>query len=1036
MTITGFRPPSDTAAVIPLDASQAAVAGLGDAESALVVGAPGSGKTTTLIETVAERILDRGWRPAEVLALTSSRTTAARLRDRLGLRLAVTTTGPLARSVASLAFENVRHVFRDAGVAPRLITGGEQDGDIAALLAGQLDDGSGPNWPPHLGPEVRAVRAFRTELRELMMRATELGITPAELRRLGESGDRQEWVAAADFIDDYLGVVATSREHQFDSAELARFAVAALRRDEVSDTVRALRLVLVDDVHELTASGVELLGALAARGVAVIAFGDPDVATGAFRGGSAEVVGALGRRIGVPGLRTLVLERVYRHGPLLRGFTRAVTDRIGTAGVVGHRRAASGASGGSVVTVQAPTPARQWAAVAARLREQHLLHGVPWSAMAVIVRSGGQLPQAARALATAEVPTRTSVGASALRDDRAARCLLQVVAVAIGHRALDAEVATELLLGPVCGLDRLALRRLRLALRAEELAGGGSRHADDLVVEALAAPGRFASLDAAVARRADRLARLLAELAEHGARGASAEELLWQAWERSGLRSTWTREAQGSGVVAADAGRCLDGVVALFTAAKRFVEREPDAPPRVFLGRVLDAEVPEDTLSPRPLADTVLVTTPNGAVGLEFDIVVIGGLQDGVWPNLRLRGSLLHAAELVAPGGDPAAPATVIDARREVLSDELRMFALAVSRARRDVILAAVSNDDESPSPFFGLAPAESEAAESGQHAMTLRGLTGRLRRELTAAGRSPGSREHAAAALARLALEGVPGAHPDEWHGLKPPSTDERLFLDDEAVPVSPSKLQAFEDSPLDWFVESIAGSEPSTAMALGTVVHWAMETATGVALAEVWGAIESRWGELVFESEWVSEREKTVARRLAAGIAEYLADFERDGKTMVAAEGRFGMRIGRAAISGAIDRVERGLDGRVTIVDLKTGRPVTKQSEIDAHPQLGMYQLAYHDGSLDDALAAHGDHSAGGAKLLFVRDGVRGKSYREGVQAPFEADGLDELRRRIETAAELMAQATFEGAADPVGWGAQVASRRLQRVRPVSSD
>ena len=140
------------------------------------------------------------------------------------------------------------------------------------------------------------------------------------------------------------------------------------------------------------------------------------------------------------------------------------------------------------------------------------------------------------------------------------------------------------------------------------------------------------------------------------------------------------------------------------------------------------------------------MTTPSGAVGLEVDVVVIAGLQDGVWPNLRLRGSLLHPQELVraATGqGDIR-----IDARKEVLDDELRMFALAVSRARRQVILAAVANDDEAVSVLFGLLPPDAQSVRETTP-LSLRALTGRLRRELVGSG--PGA-PSAASALARLA--------------------------------------------------------------------------------------------------------------------------------------------------------------------------------------------------------------------------------------------------------------------------------------------
>jgi superfamily I DNA/RNA helicase/RecB family exonuclease len=1049
MAITGFRQEGSLASrrsPIELDVSQQAVLDLADESSAAVIGAPGSGKTTTLIELVAHRVEQRGFAPEDLLVLTSSRTTATRLRDILALRLGVPTNGPIARTVNSLAFEIVGNSARAAGVeAPRLATGGDQDSDIAQLIEGHIDDGSGPAWPGQLTPEVRRLRGFRTELRELLGRSTEYGVTPERLRVLGEQRDRPEWVAAAEFIADYLAVVSSSRPNQLDSTELVQFAIAALGRGEGGASVDRLRVVIVDDLQEATRSTIGLLAALAARGVSVVAFGDPDVAANAFRGGEPDALARLGVLLTLPHLATLTLSTVHRQGATLRGFTRRITERIGTAGVFGQREAQSASDGDAppapVLKILAESPARQWAGIARQLRERHLLDGIPWNRMTVIVRSGAQVPQIARALALAEVPTRTSVGGQALRDDHSARALLTVVDVGVGRTPLDPAIAADLLLGPFGGLDKLAVRRLRLALRAEELAGEGHRSSDELLVDALGAPGRFATIDHRVGRNADRLSATLAAIGLASGEGATIEELLWLAWDRSGLAPEWFARATSAGIAADEANRDLDGVVALFTAAKRFVERQPATAPSVFLDGVLDAEVPEDTLSPQSLADAVLVTTPSGTVGLEFDIVTIAALQDGIWPNLRLRGSLLNPQELVRVMtrlGD-----VVLDERRQVRDDELRMFALALSRARQQVILAAVENEDESPSVLFSLAPADAPVLDTATlRPLTLRALTGRLRRELTqerrsAVNRAAGDRAAAASALARLALERIPGADPGDWHGLVDVSTTDPIFADDEQVPVSPSRLEAFEESPVDWFIDSVSGTQSSTAMGLGTIVHWAMETATDSTVDAVWTAIEGRWNELTFESPWFAEQQKRAARMLAAGVAEYLADFARDGKTLVGAESRFSIDLDRATVNGSIDRVERSADGSVVIVDLKTGTPIVTQPKVDAHPQLGTYQLAYVHGVLDEFLEELGEHRAGGAKLLFVKKGTRGKLYREGTQAPLDEEQLEGFRTRIRQAAIGMAAAAFDGALDLDAWGSfDVGTKKLHRVRSVASD
>jgi superfamily I DNA/RNA helicase/RecB family exonuclease len=1051
-------PAGPTSGAIEPDTAQRAVIELADDASAAVIGAPGTGKTTTIVELVADRVLERGWAPDELLVLSSSRAAATRLRDRLALRLGRPSTGPLARTVSSLAFEIVGAAARaDGAEPPRLVTASELDADIAAILEGHIETGTGPQWPELLDAGVRRLRGFRTELRDLMARATEYDIDPARLRELGRATGRPEWVAGADFIEDYLRIVSTSRESQLDPAELARFAVAEIAQGRPGDRVSRLRLVLVDDLQEATESTVAIIRALASRGIAVIAFGDPDVAANAFRGGEPSALGRLGAELGGLDIPTLLLDTAHRQSPPLRALTAAITARIGTAAAGSQRRAHAGrpaepdAAAPVLARIEATTPARQWAAVARTLREEHLLRGVPWSRLAVVVRSGALAPGVARALALAEVPTRMSGGGVTLRDDTAARALLTIVDIAVGRTPLTPELAAEVLTGPFGGLDPLTLRRLRLALRAEELSGGGTRSTGELLVEALEQPGRLVTIDSRPARAASRLADTLAALRTSD---GSIEDLLWIAWDRSGLATPWRDQALGSGVAAVEANRLLDGVVALFSAAKRFAERRPDTPPAEFLAEVLDAEVPEDLIAPARSDEAVLVTTPSGTVGLEFDTVVVAALQDGVWPNLRPRGSLLSAPRLLralaAEGG-----ADTIDDRKLVLDDELRMFALATSRASERVILAAVANDDESPSPFFSLLPTLPGVTvplidSSTMPPLSLRGVTGRLRRALADPRTPRGEAQAAASSLAELARLRLPGADPADWHGIVALSTTAELFEGD-TVPVSPSRIERLEESPLDWFLETIAGGDSGVIAGVGTIIHWAMETVDDPQVENLWRAVESRWGELVFDAPWLAERQRGLARTFTEGLAEYLRDFAAVRSRLVAAEGRFSLRYGelppreedetepRPAIEvrGSIDRVEQASDGSVVIVDLKTGRPITSAAAIASHPQLGAYQLAYAAGEFDAALEGTA-HSPGGAKLLYVREGKDGKRYREGIQTALDAEGLAAVEARIRQAATIIAAAEFDGAVELEQFGGfgTTPRLRLHRVRAVSSD
>ncbi|TFB51262.1 ATP-dependent helicase [Cryobacterium tagatosivorans] len=1068
MTTPGFErrtDPDTSTDADHLDDSQRAVLGLADGASAAVIGAPGTGKTTTLVELVADRVLRRGYSPSEVLVLVPTRSGATALRDRLALRLGVPTNGPLARTANSLAFQVVRDAeARADGTSPTLLTGGEQDQIIAELLAGHLADGTGPNWPDPLGPEVRRLRGFRTELRDLMMRAVEYGVTPARLAALGRDAERPEWVAAAEFIRGYEEVKDQTRPGQYDSTELAQYAAAVVQAAPRGHTptgalgaLDGLRLIVLDDAQETTQGTLELLARFAARGVAIVAFGDPDISTGSFRGAHPDALGRLGAYLGVDTAPALILGRVYRHGPALRAVVHEITGRIGAA-AAGTQRSVSVSPAVTVraAPVQAAiaaSPAEQLAVIARRLRERHVIGGVPWGQMAVIVRTGSLVPALSKGLAALEVPTQVATAQTALRDEHAVRAFILALEVTLGRRALDADAAVDLLRGPLGGLDPITLRRLRAALRQQALSSDdegadAGRSPDQLLVEALTVPGALAMIDNRTARKTTAFGESLRTAAAEYRAGATIEELLWGLWQRSRLADVWFDQSAGTGIVADEANRNLDAIVALFAAAQRFVERTPAAPPLLFLEHLVDTDVPEDTLAPRALGDAVVVSTPSGSIGREFEVVVLAGLQENVWPDLRIRGSLLGAGELAAVASREDRDA---DPRRAVLHDELRMFAQAASRATGELLLTAVDDEDHQRSVFAtrlleNLLPDKALKADSASlYPLSLRGMVGRLRSELTGALRRAAGPDEltgrraqdAAATLARLARESVPGAAPLEWYGIRGQSTTRPLNdpdAGDGPVRVSPSKMSAVETCPLHWMIGQVGGGGGSTAANLGTIIHKVMEDATDISPESLWQHVEARWGELVFDADWQSRLHKLEARTLTDRLASYLRDAERAGTTLLSAEGRFTLEVGGAVLSGTVDRVEQLSDGRAVIVDLKTGKgDPTADSGVAEHPQLGAYQLAFHDGAI--AGIPPGTELAG-ARLLIVSSGTQKQNYRNPTQQAFTPEQVETFRSRVGDDAKVMGGAVFlaeiaNHCLDPWSFG----SCRIHVIKQVSS-
>lgn len=996
-----------------LDPAQQAVVDLPPTASGVVVGAPGTGKTTALVARVAG-LVAAGVDPDAVLVLTPSRQTATALRDRLALTVGRATTGPLARSVASFAYQIVRATEVAAGEEPpQLLTGGDEDQLIEDLLEGDAEDeahGRG-RWPAGLTATVRSTKGFRTEVRTFLAECTTLGIESDRLRALGAAHAVPVWESMASFLDEYLQVRADMRGAHRDAAGLVREAVGVLRTappgSEIADRAA---VIVVDDAQELTLGAVEMLEACRDRGVAVLAFGDPDVGSGTFRGATPENFARLATSLGP----LSVLTRTHRGTAFQNTLVGRVTQRIGAAGIVAHRSAAAEVPpDGSVRALTLRSPAEEYDAIARLLRERHVHDGVAWSQCAVIAHDTRQVTALEAQLAAREVPTRASGPGRPLGTLAPVRDLLRLIELA-ARTDWSFEDVAQALVSTGGGLDPVSLRRLRSALRHAELASGGARSGRDLLVSAMRQPLEFELLDTREARRAAGLAQTLAVLRENLARGATAHELLWTAWDRTGLQRVWSELSRGHGPLAEQADRDLDAVVALFQAAKRFVERSLDADPRVFVRSILDSAVAEDRLEAPTAGEAVRILTPAGALGAEFDTVVIAGVQDGVWPNTRLRGSLLETWRLAdAATRSEAGAISTLDRRRAAMHDELRLLARALSRATRRVFVTAVDDDDTGPSVFFEFLPDPERYALD--HPLSLRGLVAQHRRALTGSP-AQGRAEHAAGQLAVLADAGVPGAAPQEWFGVAPVTSVGPLRdLAVEDVRVSPSRLHALEECQLNWVIGDLGGDPGGTTAGVGTIIHAALEHAEGSDEAGLWREVEARWGELTFEAQWRDRAERARARELIRRLHSYLRTFAADGGRLIGAEPHFEVAVPLAdaeafdhgaILSGYIDRVELSAQGSVVIVDLKTGKrePQTDAKVLD-NPQLGAYQLAFESGAIPAAAGL----PAGGAKLLVLRPTATRVDYATPWQPPFDEEQRAAFLSRIRTAVDVMRGTSF---------------------------
>ena len=531
------------------------------------------------------------------------------------------------------------------------------------------------------------------------------------------------------------------------------------------------------------------------------------------------------------------------------------------------------------------------------LLEDRIYGNRPYRESAIIVRNGADVARIRRVLSASGIPSRTSAALVPVRDEPAVRPFLDALSLLVyarkrgekalnpavtgaGYEALSPDEAEEimrqslddviaeenrsnplngansaitLLTSRLGGASSMDVRRLRQQLRSVELQTGGHRPSDDLLLGALLHPETLP--EEGVGRAVHRIAAVLSAGRKALARtDSTSTEVLWALWEASGLEKTWVAQTRGAGPEADAAHRNLDAMIGLFEAADRFDEQMRGAGAEQFLDFIDAQDLPMDTLAARGVRqDAVEILTPALAAGQSWRTVYVCGLQEGSWPNTTVRGSLLATGDLVdicdarmrrpAPAnpatpaeGEPAPPARIRsypERVRDTRHDELRMFAVAATRASTRLVLTAVRNEDEAPGEFFDFVvptDAENDSPEVPitrvRRPATLRSLVAELRRtlvedaltamsaedaELKNAAGSPGSEAHvpeahapdapdtaedaqnpeaalnpeaaafrfdaASRTLARLARVQAPGASPEQWGGLLPLSSTEPFF-------------------------------------------------------------------------------------------------------------------------------------------------------------------------------------------------------------------------------------------------------------------
>lgn len=914
----------------------------------LLVGTAGTGKTTELQRRAVELL-----RGNESVTLIARNRPAAR-----ALRLQITkevgaTDGLTVATVHSLALGLIKRGWRLLGYErePALVSAPEQVARVQSMLREPSEQARWERFP-----RARTMVGFAADLRSFIARALDADESPERLSERASFAAQSSreaqahLVEAAAFYGRYLE--ASRLDCEIDHGTAIRQAATLLELDSDSPTATEAHLafiaaarseaghVLVDDLQVLTPAMLRFVSALA--GASMTAALDPEGPSFAFRGGTELIEDGFSQRFHP--LDRLELAQTFRPTPA----------------VSSHRFA---------------HPADQRASMVHEIRRAHGDLKLAYSDIAILVqRIGPEVQAIRRTLERALIPV-TVVGENrALHAEAALAPMIDLLDCACDVTT-RAEVLPRILTSPMYGLDSFGLRELNRAARRKgtDLAG------------LLADPS---DLHESYQQALMSLHVFLDELAGKQAEW-SADRAWWWLWTGAPDSQGRPRFRHFIDLVEAGPESALDAVDAFATHIGRAAERRAS----VTLFEVIET-MRAATFGAEPWGapderrpNSVRIMTPFGALGREFELVIVPDCVDGSFPSQRPHTPLFDITDLMARRSD-------IDRQRRHAEHESRVFRSMIDRARQRVLLlcAEDANGIALPSPialergwmFTDPVPSPPSTVFSRDDLEAIQ------RKRLADVHSSAELKKEALGVLARLR-----GVEPEDWW-YEQEWTRTDGMIRSEPFRTSYSKLESYENCPLSYLYGSEAGLDQggSPATAVGTWVHNVFERASRQIMEgeppaskeQMLAWLEEQWDPTVFDNAAVEHRrrlesEKMISRWLMHDVHE----------PVQAVEQGFVFEEGIATVRGFIDRIAGRKHGNGSeIIDYKTGASLPSQDEVENSLQLAIYHLAVER---DPAMAGFAPVKA--AALRFMGKGQERRPYASRRFVPDDDYGVRAAER-----------------------------------------
>ena len=587
----------------------------------LILAGAGSGKTRVLTTRIAWLVSTGQVTPSGLLAVTFTNKAAKEMLTRLSAMLPINVRGMWIGTFHGLCNRLLRSHYRDAGLPQlfQILDSADQQASIKRLLkALNVDD---EKYPPR-------------DLQNFINAQKEQGLRPAAV----EAWD--DWTRRR--VELYAAYEAQcQREGVVDFAELLLRSYELLERNEPlrRHYQERFRHILVDEFQDTNVLQYKWLKLLAGSGASLFCVGDDDQSIYAFRGAEVGNMRDFEREFHVQNV--IRLEQNYRsHGNILDAANAIIKNNAQRLGKNLWTEAGAGEPI-RVFEASSDLDEARWIVeeIKALARDGHARREI-----ALLYRSNAQSRVLEHALFSAGLPYRVYGGLRFFERQEIKHALAYLRLIA--NRDDDTAFA-RVVNFPTRGIGARSLENLQDAARA----AGSSLH------------GAIPALTGKAGATLAGFAQLISTMAQ-GA-GLPLPELVTHVIELSGLRTHYQTEKEGQDRIAN-----LDELVnaaASFIAEEGRVSEEGEisADLAAFLSHAA-LEAGEHQAGEQD--DALQLMTVHSAKGLEFNMVFLSGLEEGLFPH---ENSIIET-----PSGKGG------------LEEERRLMYVAVTRARQRLYLS------------------------------------------------------------------------------------------------------------------------------------------------------------------------------------------------------------------------------------------------------------------------------------------------------------------------------------------------------------